>query len=196
MLMKSSKFLFLQLLLCHPLLMIAQKDTVEWMQNGQYKLSGQVDERGRKIGVWYKNVKDGRLREMTEYYDDSLFTLTIYRFLYPNDIEQKMSGYIDSHGNEVVNGLFIRYGKGGRIISISNVVNGLFDGISVSYYDDGILYSVQNYDRGIINGGFSKYYSSGMVMEQGKYIDDYKTGVWVEFYENGKRKYKDHTRRV
>ena len=60
----------------------------------------------------------------------------------------------------------------------------------ISYYDQDRkkIQEITPIQNGIKTGKFYRFYESGLLAEEGNYTEDQKTGTWVEFYEDRKKR--------
>lgn len=65
-------------------------------------------------------------------------------------------------------------------------VNGQREGKWTSYYSNGLKWSETTFRAGIKDGPTITYYENGMMRYSGQYYNDYKTGIWQFYNEEGK----------
>jgi antitoxin component YwqK of YwqJK toxin-antitoxin module len=65
-------------------------------------------------------------------------------------------------------------------------VNGQREGKWTSYYPNGLKWSETTFRAGVKDGPTITYYESGIMRYSGQYYNDYKTGIWQFYNEEGK----------
>lgn len=65
-------------------------------------------------------------------------------------------------------------------------VNGQREGKWSSYYPNGLKWSETTFRAGIKDGPTITYYENGIMRYSGQYYNDYKTGIWQFYNEEGK----------
>jgi antitoxin component YwqK of YwqJK toxin-antitoxin module len=163
---------------------------------------GNLDENGKKHGIWIWRHSNGEIREtgqyshgshvgtFSEYNESGLLT---HEFVYPTNVEE------DVYKSWQTNFLFRRYfgySEGRRYIS--HEINGRYSkdvASEIYYYSDGQISLKSFFGSGFrctysLQGEYVSYHEDGKLGSKGNYINDEKNGLWVEYYSNGQLKSK------
>lgn len=175
----------------------------------------QVDEKGRKTGVWKKYYNNRKIRYQGQFKEGKeVGTFKFYSRAssYHPVIIKNYSSVSDSasvqffniDGNLKSNGYMIgknREGKweyffsNGKKLSEEFYANGKLDGVLKNYYNNGKLTEETYYKNGLKNGISKKYTENGILIEETTYVDGKVNGPAKYFDLKGNIKetgsYKD-----
>lgn len=125
--------------------------------NGMLKEIYEVDNQGRKNGLYNSFTKNGQLWIKSNYKDDKL------------------------------DGKYLKYYENGKLAEKSNYLNGKLHGKYLIYHDGGYqLREESNYKDGELHGKCLIYYDVDyQLREEANYADGNKHGKCLTYYENG-----------
>jgi antitoxin component YwqK of YwqJK toxin-antitoxin module len=125
----------------------------------------------------------GKVQYTLEYKDGNVFTiLNSY-----NKKGEPIDGGTLKNGTGSLN---VYHPSTGELIYKTEYKNGMRNGRSLSFYSDGNKKEDINYVNDTMVGNCVKYYHTGNLMYKGN-IKGFATGVYDEYYENGKLKKHD-----
>jgi antitoxin component YwqK of YwqJK toxin-antitoxin module len=134
----------------------------EWYPNGQLKLEGANDHKGKPIGEWKTYREDGKLVQRITYgisgQEGAVAGFKTYR----------ESGILEEEGywNES------KQAQGELTV----------------YYSDGSVARRAHYDAGKLNGPYKSFYANGRPASEGDYLAGAKQGLWKEYDADGKQR--------
>jgi len=155
---------------------------ISYYKTGEIMEKGQYDS-NLKDGLWTSYYDSGEILSQINYVDGN----GIYsKFFITGEIQE--SGYFKNNMKE---GSWINYYKNGNKKHIYKYKNDKIDinEISLHYDEEGFL-AVEKLvkelgDLLINDGKYFSYYKNGSIKESGVYVDNFKEGLWREFYDNG-----------
>lgn len=134
----------------------------EWYPNGQLKLEGANDHKGKPIGEWKSYRDDGKLVQRITYgisgQEGAVSGFKTYR----------ESGLLEEEG----------YWNESKQLQ----------GELTAYYSDGSVARRAHYEAGKLNGAYKSFHANGKPSAEGTYLADTKQGLWKEYYDDGKQR--------
>ena len=168
-----------------------------YYSNGIKSSEGNL-EGGKPNGYWITYYQNGNKKTEGNRLDFQLDSL--WKFYGDSGrIENEIS-----YKHDKKNGLSRSFNTQGNVISEVNYKNNQKNGIERHYYESGKLKQEITYDQGRIDGIALEFSEEGLVITNEEYssgflknreeinrydIDGQKTGVWKEYYDNGKEKW-------
>ena len=171
----------------------------------------QVDAKGWKQGLWYKNYpgtkihlyegnfKDDKPVGVFKYYYESgalkavvdnkpNSKLSFVKMYFENEALMSEGSYWDQKKDSI----WINYNERGELVSAESYVDDKLNGKKIIYYlNDQLeagkmnILSITNYENDLRHGNFKEFYPSGKVKLTGKYVHGERVGEWIEYYNTG-----------
>ena len=144
--------------------------------------TNQIDEQGRKQGIWKKYFAEGGVRYEGAFKDDK--EVGTFTFYYPDGVVAAIKTYGDednvcfaqmfhTNGNKSAEGKYVGQEKEGEW----------------KYYSPReVLISIENFENGVLQGEARDFYPDQQLAELRNYVDGVQHGVWKQFYEDGQKK--------
>lgn len=163
--------------------------------DGNVRLTGWYDADENRVGLWkyfyngrlaYEEVynSSGELLSRIHHYTNGGFELTPYlnnvkhgqQIIFNAD---KTIRSIENYSNGRLHGLSIFFNENGAIEKELNFINSR--AFSINKLENGTYYS-----NGFLNGYFVQHnYDTGKITYEGTLWNGYRTGLWIEYNENG-----------
>lgn len=171
----------------------------------------QVDAKGLKQGLWYKNYpgtkihiyegnfKDDKPVGIFKYYYESgalkavvdnkpNSKLSMVKMYFENEALMSEGCYWDQKKDSI----WINYNERGELVSAESYIDGKLNGKKIIYYLNDQLeagkmnvLSITNYENDLRQGNFKEFYPTGKVKLTGAYVHGEREGEWVEYYNTG-----------
>jgi antitoxin component YwqK of YwqJK toxin-antitoxin module len=121
--------------------------------------------------------------------------LLILLFIVSSSVAQevtlKKGKYISRENGKPFTGIFTENDPStGKVISETNLKNGLLDGTTTIYYPSGQKKEVRNYREGKKHGTWSTWNESGIQTALATFLDGKKDGEWVIWDDQGIKRYE------
>lgn len=171
----------------------------------------QVDAKGQKQGLWYKNYpgtkihiyegnfkddkpvgvfkyyyKSGTLKALVENKPNS--KLSLVKMYFENEALMSEGCYWDQKKDSI----WVNYNERGELVSAESYVDDKLNGKKIIYYLNDQLeagklnvLSITNFENDQRHGNFKEFYPSGKVKMTGEYVHGERVGEWVEYYNTG-----------
>lgn len=164
------------------------------------QLVNQLDENGKKHGVWkgyYEDTKNpryegtfdhGKETGVFSYFDNSTVKSVIATREFFSD-NSAYTVFFDQNKNKISEGRVMNkvyegqwkyYHKGGKVImTLENYANGNLEGLKSVFYPDGKIAEETIYSNGIKSGPYKKYTQKGIVLEEATYKNNEFHGLAI-----------------
>ncbi|MFM6933854.1 MAG: toxin-antitoxin system YwqK family antitoxin [Flavobacteriales bacterium] len=179
--------------------------------NAAYGQVNQVDAKGLKQGLWYKNYPGTKIHIYEGVFKDDK-PVGIFKYYYesgsikaivdnkPNSSLSLVKMYFENEAlmsegcywNQKKDSIWLNYNEHGEMVSAESYVDDQLNGKRIVYYlndqlIDGKLtiLSICNYVNNVRQGNYKEYFSSGKLKMNGEYLNGEKTGEWIEYYSSG-----------
>lgn len=150
----------------------------KWFSSGQIALDGNYEE-NRKTDEWKVYYKDGGVKEIAHYVND---TLHGQRQLFHSNGEKSFEAeYVMGKKQGAVK----EWHENGQVKEDFTCLDGLFDGKYISYFSDGQKFIESEYSKGQLNGAYHRWNLNGKDEEIAFYKDNKLHGEFRSFYKNG-----------
>ncbi|QZT36711.1 toxin-antitoxin system YwqK family antitoxin [Halosquirtibacter xylanolyticus] len=174
----------------------------------QHEDINQLDDNGKKNGVWVVKRKNGTLKyrglfknghpsdKLYRYNEDGkLKCIMNYSlggdtvdaiYYYPKGTKSATGRYI----NRKKTGAWKMFLKDGNVSSVLNFKRNQLHGISKTYYDNGNMKSLSKWQDGKLSGTKFEYYKEGALLSKSQYKDGIEFGIHRELYRDGKVRFE------
>lgn len=162
----------------------------------------QVDEMGKRQGLWMKRDSEGKLIYQATFKDDKPVgemkrfhpngkTKAVLKFTEgSNESDAKL---FDERGNLVAEGKYVEQKKSGKwnylinskVVLTENYQDGLKEGTSQRFYSTGELLEECNWKADKLNGTYRTYFQDGKVFLECNYLDGHRNGKFISQFSNG-----------
>jgi antitoxin component YwqK of YwqJK toxin-antitoxin module len=169
---------------------VCKKNSVEhgpkvvWAESGQRLAQGLMRD-GEMHGRWRQWRPDGKLSAIVEFKDGELDGASVHHSVDGARLDETYRrGKL--HGQRTLKG------PKGTLLEFEQYENGALHGEKRTYYENGKLHSVFHYQRGVPDGVAIRYAKNGG--ELGRFTMKAGSGVWREWYDNGKQAVETHVK--
>lgn len=176
-----------------------------------YAQVNQVDAKGLKQGLWYKNFPGTKIHMYEGTFKDDK-PVGIFKYHYesgsvkaivdnkPNSKLSMVKMYFENEAlmsegcywDQKKDSVWINYNERGELVSAESYIDDKLNGKKIIYYlNDQIeagkmnVLSMTNYVNDIKDGAYKEFYPTGKVKMTGNYISGERFGEWVEYYNTG-----------
>lgn len=171
----------------------------------------QVDAKGWKQGLWYKNYPGTKIHIYEGTFKDDK-PVGIFKYYYesgalkavvdnkPNSKLSMVKMYFENEAlmsegcywEQKKDSIWINYNERGELVSAESYVNDKLNGKKIIYYLNDQLeagkmnvLSITNYVDDVRQGTFKEFYPTGKLKMTGEYLNGERIGEWIDYYNTG-----------
>lgn len=170
------------------------------------KSEGAYNEKGERTGPWKYYYDNGNLKESCTFKNDNIDgeyfkyyshgKIMNHLFYKDGKLDGLQTLYYTNgaikntyeYKNDILDGEEIGYYRTGKIRYKATVKEGLYTGNYTAYFDNGSVKKTLIFNKGLKVGPAKEYYNypKDAIYAEGLYENDFATGEWKYYYDNGK----------
>ncbi|MGB0975905.1 MAG: toxin-antitoxin system YwqK family antitoxin [Prolixibacteraceae bacterium] len=175
----------------------------------QTKEINQLDNNGKKTGIWVVKRSDGTIK-YRGLFEDGKPKNKLYRYhkngklkcvldFANNDADTVMVSFYDTLGVKATTGRYVQkkkdgtwkvYESGRLLIATLQFKKNVLDGVARTYYNNGSIKSVAQWKEGKLSGNKFEYYKGGEIRSRSQYKDGIEFGIHRELYRDEKVRFE------